>query len=48
MSHSLLYRSVRYHFYVDLFKLLHHMYDSSVAPELIRNTSATRAVGGLA
>ena len=23
-------------------KILHHMYDSSVAPELIRNTSATR------
>jgi len=29
---------------IEVFKTLHHMYDSSVAPELIRNrpTSATR------
>jgi len=27
---------------IEVFKILHHMYDSSVAPELIRNTSATR------
>ena len=27
---------------VEVFKILHHMYDSSVAPDLIRNTSATR------
>ena len=25
---------------IEVFKTLHHMYDSSVAPELIRNTSA--------
>ena len=24
---------------IEVFKILHHMYDSSVAPELIRNTS---------
>ena len=27
---------------IDGFKILHHMYDSSVAPELMHNTSATR------
>ena len=27
---------------IEVFKILHHMYDSSVAPELIRNTSASR------
>jgi len=27
---------------IEVFKILHHMYDSIVAPELIRNTSATR------
>jgi len=27
---------------IEVFKILHHMYNSSVAPELIRNTSATR------
>jgi len=27
---------------IEVVKILHHMYDSSVAPELIRNTSATR------
>ena len=27
---------------IEVFKILHHVYDSSVAPELIRNTSATR------
>jgi len=26
---------------IEVFKILHHMYDSSVAPELIRYTSAT-------
>ena len=26
---------------IEVFKILHHMYDSSVAPELIRNTSAS-------
>jgi len=27
---------------IEVFKILHHMYDSSVAPELICNKSATR------
>ena len=27
---------------IEVFKILHHVYDSSVAPELICNTSATR------
>ena len=26
---------------IEVFKILHHMYDSSVAPELIRNTNTS-------
>ena len=36
--YSLKYRRLM----TEVFKILHHMYDSSVVPELIRNTSATR------
>ena len=39
--YSLKYRRLRGDM-IEVFKILHHMYDSSVAPELIRNTSATR------
>ena len=39
--YSLKYRRIRGDM-IEVFKILHHMYDSSVAPELIRNTSATR------
>jgi len=39
--YSLKYRRLRGDM-IEVFKILHHMYDSSVAPELIRNTSTTR------
>ena len=39
--YSLKYRRLRGDI-IEVFKILHHIYDSSVAPELIRNTSATR------
>ena len=37
--YTLKYRRLREDM-IEVFNILHHMYDSSVAPELIRNTSA--------
>ena len=38
--YSLKYRRLRGDM-IEVFKILHHMYDSSVAPELIRNTNTS-------
>ena len=41
--YSLKYRRLRGDM-IEIFKILHHMYDSRVAPELIHNTSATHSL----